>query len=887
MPSSQLPGKLWPPRGSARIILACGVLLVAAAIAVLIAVNRGVGGDDLTGRIAAVLVFIVVIGALSGLLIFQIARRDRLTGELADSEARYRQLVELSPEAIFVHRGDRLILVNERCVSLLGATDRAQLIGRSVLSFLHPDDHDAARAAIQRLLRTGEVARFAERRFIRLDGTIVEVEITAALVRERGGRAIQVILRDIGDRKRIVAELRARTRQQEAVAQLGQLALEEIDLDTLFAEATARVAATLGTEIVVILELSPDASDLLLRAGVGWPADAIGTARIPAARGSQAGYTLLSEEVIVVENLAAETRFDKRQPLLDLGAISGLSIVIGGKSRPFGVLGAHTKTRRSFSRDDINFVAAIAYLLAAAITRKQDGQRLRDKQARLFAILNNTADGIVTIDERGTIESANPAAARMFGWAEDELVGRNVKTLLAAAPRGAADDFARSLLVSDPTGAAVAGRELEGRRRDGSIFPLEFGVGQVELSGRRLFIGTLRDLTERRATEEQLRQFQRLEAVGQLSGGIAHDFNNLLTIILGNADLLLDRADPAQPSRRLLETIRAAAERGADLTQQLLAYSRRQSLRTRSFDLNELIGGMNELLRRSLGEPIEIRTNLAADLWPVMADPSQVESALLNLAINARDAMADGGLLVIETANAVVDDSYAARNRFVKAGDYVLLAVTDTGTGMSPDVAARAFEPFFTTKEVGKGTGLGLSMVYGFAQQSGGHAEIYSERGHGTTVRVYLPSATAPAERSRAAEPKARSVGGETILVVEDDDTVRHALAIQLGGLGYRVIEAADGPQALAKLAEADEPVDLLVTDMVLPRGMTGPQLAEAGRRLLPDLRVLYTSGHARDMAGILDQADLDRDPLRKPYQMTELARMVRKILDARRAAVP
>jgi CheY-like chemotaxis protein len=285
-------------------------------------------------------------------------------------------------------------------------------------------------------------------------------------------------------------------------------------------------------------------------------------------------------------------------------------------------------------------------------------------------------------------------------------------------------------------------------------------------------------------------------------------------------------------------------------------------------------------LRRSLGEAIEIRTKLADDLWPVMADPSQVESAVLNLAVNAHDAMPKGGLLVIETANAVLDDAYAARNRFVKPGSYVMLAITDNGTGMSPDIVARAFEPFFTTKEVGKGTGLGLSMVYGFAQQSGGHARIYSELGHGTTVRLYLPRAEAPAAPPPAKEPPVRSAGSETILVVEDDDMVRHTVAIQLGSLGYRVIEAADGPQALAKLAEAER-VDLLFTDMVMPRGMNGRQLAEAARRLIPGLRVLFTSGYEREILDPPGHAEGAPDLLRKPYQMAELARMVRKILDA------
>jgi PAS domain S-box-containing protein len=858
------------------VALGCGVLLIAVAGAALIAF----GPEAAEARAVAAVTFLITAGALGGLLAVQIARRDRLAEALTDSEARYRQLVELSPEAIFVHRAGEIVLVNERCIALLGATGPDQLLGRQIWSIMHPDEHADARANIARLREGGGAIVSAERRFVRLDGSVVDVELTAAPVVGRGGAAIQVILRDIGERKRMLAELHARARQQEAVAQLGQLALEEAAIETLFDEAARGVARALGAEIVVVHELEPDGTHFVLRAGVGVPAQEIGKARIPAARASQAGYTLLAERAIVVEDLATETRFDKRQPLLALGAVSGISMVVRGKDRPFGMIGAHTRQRRAFSREDVNFIEAVAFLLSAAVTRKLDDRRLRDQRAQLVAVLDNTDHGIVTIDRRGMIEMANPAAARLFGFGEGELVGTSIGDLIAAEDGDPLND-----LIAPGRRFGAAARELEGRRADGSAFPLELGVGQVELRAGRRYIVTLRDLTERKATEEQLRQFQKLEAVGQLSGGIAHDFNNLLTVILGSSELLLDQDSVPAAQRRLLDGIRLAAERGADLTQRLLAYSRRQTLHAASFDLNGLIGRMDALLRRSLGESIEIRTRLASDLWPVMADPSQVESAVFNLAVNARDAMPKGGLLVIESANAVLDDAYAARNRFVKPGSYVMLAVTDNGTGMPPDVMARAFEPFFTTKEVGRGNGLGLSMVYGFAQQSGGHAKIYSELGHGTTVRLYLPRADRAVAQTPVEERPIRSAGGESILVVEDDDMVRHTLAIQLGSLGYRIVEAADGPQALAKLAEAGR-IDLLFTDMVMPRGMSGRQLAKAARQLAPDLRVLFTSGYARDMVDAPAPSTGGPELLRKPYQMTELARMIRKILDAEPAPI-
>ncbi|MGE5145101.1 MAG: PAS domain S-box protein, partial [Candidatus Eiseniibacteriota bacterium] len=768
--------KAWPSRHAARVALLCGLLLaLSAAVFVAVDLELQVGdwrASPIHHVIAAVL-FFVAVGGFAGSLAHQIVRRDRQAAGLAESEARYRQLVELCPEAILVHQAGRLILVNEACVRLLGAASSADLLGRDVFELIHPESRASVRKAMAGLLESGRRTPFAERRFVRMDGTVLDVEGTAAVIGDGDRRVIQVILRDVTDRKRVEAELTARTRQQAAVAALGQRALADTDLDVLFDEAVRRIRETLGTEIVVVLELMPDGKDLLLRAGVGWPDHSIGVARIPAAGGSQAGYTLLTEDVVVVEDLRTETRFLKRQVLLDLGAISGLSIVIRGERRPFGVLGAHSKSRRRFSREDVNFMASVAYLLAAAIARSQVEQRLRDQGAWLSGILANTTDGILTIDENGVIESANPEAARLFRRREHELVGKSIATLIAGARHDGAG-LPRDFLTPDRPGVAGLARQVEGLHPDGSIFPLEYGVREVSLDGRRLFICTLRDISQRKVTEEQLRQLQKMEAVGQLSGGIAHDFNNLLTVVLGNAELLMDEPGISAPQKRLLDVIRASAERGAGLTRQLLAYSRRQSLRARSFDLNALIGDMDELLSRSLGETIETRTVLAADLWPVMADPSQVESALLNLVVNARDAMPDGGLLVVETANTTLDDDYAARDRTARAGDYVVLAVTDDGSGMDPDVAARAFEPFFTTKEVGKGTGLGLSMVYGFAQQSGGHAKIYSEPGRGTTVRLYLPRAPAAAEGQRPVPAMARPSGGETILVVEDDDLVRH-----------------------------------------------------------------------------------------------------------------
>ncbi len=386
---------------------------------------------------------------------------------------------------------------------------------------------------------------------------------------------------------------------------------------------------------------------------------------------------------------------------------------------------------------------------------------------------------------------------------------------------------------------------------------------------------------ERRRIEQQLRQAQKMEAMGQLTGGIAHDFNNLLGVIVANVDLLLDTVRGDRVLSELTTEILNSALHGADLTHRLLAFARQLPLSAQVVELNERLPRIVAILQRTLGEGIDIATVLGDGLWHTRVDPSQIEDALLNLAINARDAMPNGGTLTIETANVALDDSYAALHPEVVPGDYVMLAMTDTGSGMPADIAERAMEPFFTTKEPGKGTGLGLSMIYGFAKQSGGHLSIYSEVGIGTTVRLYLPRAPEESAGATAAPAKAAAplpTGGESILLVDDNAALRRVTMRRLVGLGYRVSDAGDGPSALA-LIDSGRHFDLLLTDLGLPSGMTGYDLAEHARRRRPGLKVLFTTGygHVREHGHgpARDSAPL----IRKPYRSDELAGTVRAVL--------
>ncbi|HSU06074.1 MAG TPA: CHASE sensor domain-containing protein [Acetobacteraceae bacterium] len=396
----------------------------------------------------------------------------------------------------------------------------------------------------------------------------------------------------------------------------------------------------------------------------------------------------------------------------------------------------------------------------------------------------------------------------------------------------------------------------------------------------------LAEIEQREQIEAALRQAQKMEAIGQLTGGVAHDFNNLLQVILGNLERLQRRfrdSDLGADASRLIASAARGAERAAILTQRLLAFSRRQPLAPKPLEINKLVAGLSDLIGRTLGESVQLQTVLAGGLWRALADANQLESALLNLAVNARDAMPSGGKLTIETANAHLDEAYArTESDEVKAGQYVLIQVTDTGTGMGPDVLAKVFEPFFTTKDIGQGTGLGLSQVYGFAKQSGGHVKIYSEVGVGTTVKLYLPRATVIDSPLRDHSDDGQVPGGnsrEMILVVEDQDDVRAFTSETLRDLGYSVSEAADGPAALHTL-EHESRIRLLFTDIGLPGGINGRQLADQARRRYPELLVLFTTGYARNAIVHHGRLDPGVELIGKPFTQTELALRIREIFD-------
>ena len=532
-------------------------------------------------------------------------------------------------------------------------------------------------------------------------------------------------------------------------------------------------------------------------------------------------------------------------------------------------------------------------------------------------IARSVLDAVIALDGEGRVLEWNDLAVTTFGWTRAEALGRSMGELIVPSIHRSA--HVSGMRRYQETGEAhVVNKRIEISAIDksGREFPVELAIIDMFVAEQPVFLGFIRDISARRASEERLakseealrelnatlearvaartaelkvaeealRQSQKMEAVGQLTGGIAHDFNNLLQGISGSLDLLQKRLIQGRTAEldRFITSAMASTNRASALTHRLLAFSRRQPLDPRSVRVNPLVASMEELLRRTLSERIGLELVLAGGLWLTLCDRNQLESAILNLAINARDAMPNGGKLTIETCNAHLDGIYAARSREVKPGQYVCVCVTDSGTGMDAETMAHAFEPFFTTKPIGQGTGLGLSMIYGFARQSEGYVKIYSELGHGTTVKIYLPRYLGKEETQDYEAPTHSELvaeHGETVLVVEDDPVVRGLIVDVLADLGYGALEAADGTAGVAIL-QSNRRIDLLVTDMGLP-GLNGRQVADAGRASRPNLKVLFMTGYAENAAFASGFLEPGMAMITKPFALEILANRIRQAIDA------
>jgi PAS domain S-box-containing protein len=518
----------------------------------------------------------------------------------------------------------------------------------------------------------------------------------------------------------------------------------------------------------------------------------------------------------------------------------------------------------------ISYVADIS-------ARKGAEEALRASEAQYRALFEQSPFPKFLFDhDTLRILAVNDTAIRNYGYSRDEflLMTLDDVRLNEDAPLSSARVGAMGLVTAAPG-------LWKHKKKDGSIIDVEITVHTFVLGGRSCGLAVALVVTGRLRLEEQLRQAQKMEAIGNLAGGVAHDFNNLLSVILSYTTLVLDDLKPGDPIRADLEEVKRAGERSGELIRQLLAFSRRQMLQPRTLDLNPILAGMEKMLRRLLGEDVELSLLTFARIGTVYADPGQIEQVVMNLAVNARDAMPNGGKLSIETANVDLDAAYAAHHHEPKPGPYVMLAVADTGIGMDAATRARIFEPFFTTKEKGKGTGFGLATVFGIVKQSGGHIGVYSESGKGTTFKVYFPRRDQAAESLVASAPAVASLrGAETVLLVEDDDQVRALARAILGRNGYNVLEAQNGGEAFLVCEQYAAKIHLLVTDVVMPR-MSGKQFAERLVPLRPEMKVLFISGYADNSIfhhGVLDAGVAF---LQKPITPDSLLRKAREVLDA------
>ncbi len=785
-----------------------------------------------------------VVAALS--VLTDITEQKRIDQEMRDSAARYRQLVELSPDAIIAHDSERLVFANTAAAAMLGAATIEDLVGRPMLDFVQPQHHHMVRERVAKTIATGIANPMSERALLRVDGTPIDVEATSnAIAMDGSSTVIQVVMRDITRRKAAEIALRESESKFRAIfeSSIDAVGVSKSGIHQFANRAYLKLFGYGDAEIagrpIVDLLAPPE------RSGI---ADRI-------RRRSEGEPSATTYETIGLRKDGSEFEME-----------------------------VHIST---FTQEgDLHTVAVIR-----DISERKRGEearrRLEGEREQLYERtelqLERLPLACIVHDAQFRVISWNPAADRMFGYQRGEVLGRNSFEMLVFPESRA---HVTALFERLAAGELVISGEEPIITKSGRIIHCRW-INNAMHTSDGAFIGVIsmaQDVTEQKQLEERLRQSQKMEAVGQLAGGVAHDFNNLLTVITGYGQMLIESPDLASPQRRSAEQILKAATRAAGLTRQLLAFSRRQVLQPKTLDLNGIIADMEKLLRPLISEDIDILLSLSPTLGKVRADPGQFEQVIMNLTVNARDAMSQGGTLSIETSNVDFEapSAVAAPPRAdLEPGKWVMLAVRDTGHGMSTETLGHMFEPFFTTKEQGKGTGLGLATVYGIVKQSGGNILVYSEAGKGTSFEIYLPRIDESDDRTTSvSDASTGSVGDETLLLVEDDPDVLEFSKSTLARGGYRVLAARDGDQALALASSHQGIIHLAVCDVIMP-GMSGREVVDRLSSSRPDMRSMFMSGYA-DKAivhkGILAPGVV---LIEKPFSAHALLSKVREVLDS------
>jgi|GEM_PF-339981 len=753
-----------------------------------------------------------------------ITERKRAEEALKDSEERYRHLVEVSPDGIAVQQDGRLVFVNPSGARMLGAESPDNLLGKHISEILHPDNWEAARNRIQRMMN-GETGLYpVEHRYVKLDGSAVPVEVIAAPFEYAGKPAVQVVARDITERKR------------------AQKALQE-------SEERFRILAEGAFEGVVISRDGTilDSNEVFCRLS---------------------GYGLQELVGMNIQHLVAPEFGDITMKYVLSGSEETyesalvckdgrvISVQVKGKSIPYEGGSAR--------------IASVRDITAA---RKSE-----EVQKRLATAIEQAAEAVLITDTEGIIQYVNPALERITGFRSEELYGKTPRVFKSGEHEAT---FYGELWETLKAGNIWSGRFVN-KRKDGKLFHEEATISPVRSASGEItnFVAVKRDITEHLELSKQLYQAQKMEAVGTLAGGVAHDFNNLLQVVLGYSELILSDEHVPVQYRDDLAKIVQAANNGADLVRGLLTFSRKTEFNPRPINLNRRIEQLQKMLSRTIPKMIRIELILASDLANVNADSIQMEQILMNLSINARDAMPEGGRLIIETENVTLDEYYCRTHFETKPGPYVLLTVSDTGRGMDKETLLHIFEPFFTTKGPAEGTGLGLAMVYGIVKQHGGHVMCYSEESKGTTFRVYFPALVSGPEAPTTTDGAIMRGGSETILLVDDEDLIRELGRRIMEKAGYRVITAANGKEALEVYQTHRDEIALVILDLIMPQ-MGGAQCLRELLRINPRVKVAISSGFAADAQA---KAGLESGAggfVKKPFNMQEILGNVRKLLDA------
>jgi len=791
---------------------------------------------------------------------------------LKQSEERFRRMAESIQDGLTVIENEKVVYVNNRACEIFGYA-REELMQMTRAELAAPEDKDRVAAARRQRIDSKVVPARLEYRIVRKDGSQRYIQDRYSLNYNDSGEVVGcfIVTTDI-------TESMEAAKLQESVYRIAQAVDTTSGLDDLYSAVRDIVAEVMPADNFYIALHDP-VEDV-----VTFPyfIDEVDPPPPPQKLGrGLTAYVLRTGRSLRCDLDSMKKLAGSGEVKLEGGdSLIWLGVPLKIEGRTIGVMTVqHYSDAQAYGEREKQMLEFVSSQVAKAIERKRAEVALRASEELNRDILTQTPVGTAYLDSRGVVLYANPAIQRISGLPAGRpapLVGQSIDQALNLSTSEREKTVDRVL-----KGETISNVRIEHDSEWGHAHALDLsGAPRRDASGH--IIGAVLmvvDATEWVKLERQYRQAQKMEAMGRLAGGIAHDFNNLITVISGNAELALLSLAETDPLHQDMKQILEAAERAANLTRQLLAFSRKQAFHLKVINLNDIILNMDKMLRRVMGEDVGFTTRPAEGLWNVEADTGSLEQVILNLAINARDAMPKGGRLSIETCNVELDEDYVREHPGARTGPFGMMAISDTGVGMSPEVKQRIFEPFFTTKELGRGTGLGLAMVYGVVKQSGGYICVHSEPGMGSTFKIYLPAVHKDADNTPRPEASAAVHGDETILVIEDEDAVRSMVARILKQNGYRVIEAGSGGEAIDLSGHMPHQVDLLITDVIMPQ-MTGPEVAGLLSKKWPSLKLLYISGYMSDI--ILRKGALDADTpyLQKPFSPIDLARKVREILD-------